>query len=247
MGVPLICDRRGIVVAEALVSLLLGLALVGLGWRILSRQRLVAVRLIHEMDVLSARRVAAMVMGRDLRRGVAGRDWPDPVGDSLPLRVFRGWGLSCASVAARPGTIVVAYRGERSPSPVKDSVLVLTDGRWLPADLIDRARIREPSCSDGLDFDMEVWTVDPPISGPLLRVFEHGSYHVQGGALRYRRGRGGRQPLTPEVFTGSSTMEGSRDRVLLRLVSDRAPWGGGTWSTSIPLWSREVTPPGREE
>ncbi len=233
--------------AEALVSLLLGLALVGLGWRILSRQRLVAVRLMHEMDVLSARRVAATVMGRDLRRGVAGRDWLDPAGDSLPLRVFRGWGLSCASVAARPGAVVVAYRGERRPNPVKDSVLVFTEGGWRPADLVHRARTREPACSDGLDSDAEVWAVDPPISGPLLRVFEHGSYHVAGGALRYRRGRGGRQPLTPEVFPGPSGMEGSRERVLLRLVSDRAPWGGGIWSTWIPLWSREGTSPGEGE
>lgn len=233
--------------AEALVSLLLGLALVGLGWRILSRQRLVAVRLIHEMDVLSARRVAATVMGRDLRRGVAGRDWPDPAGDSLPLRAFRGWGLSCVSVAGRPGTVVVAYRGERRPNPVKDSVLVLTERGWRPANLVSRARAREPACPDGLNSDVEVWAVDPPISGPLLRVFERGSYHVAGGALRYRRGRGGRQPLTPEVFLGPSGMEGSRGRILLRLVSDRAPWGGGTWSTWIPLWSREVTPPGEGE
>ena len=231
-------------VAEALVSLLLGLALVGLGWRILSRQRLVAGRLVHQMDVLSARRVAATVMGRDLRRGVAGRDWPDPVGDSLPLRVFRGWGLFCAAVSTRPGTVVVAYRGERSPSPVKDSVLVLIDGRWRPADLVGRARGTEASCSDGLDFESEVWQVDPPVSGSVLLVFEHGSYHVSGGALRYRRGKGGRQPLTREVFVGASGIAGSRGRVVLRLVSDRAPWGGGMWSKGIPLWSREVTPGG---
>ncbi len=40
----------------------------------------------------------------------------------------------------------------------------------------------------------------PEESIVLARLFERGSYHVSGAALRYRRGRGGRQPLTPEVF-----------------------------------------------
>ena len=228
------------------MSLLLGLALVGLGWRVLSRQRLVARRLVHQMDVLSARRVAATVLGRDLRRGVAGRDWPDPAGDSLPLRAFRGWGLSCGAASARPSSIVVAYRGERSPSPVKDSVLMLGAGGWMPADLVGRARGAGAPCSDGLDFQSEVWQVDPPVSGSVVLVFERGSYHLAGGALRYRRGKGGRQPLTREVFVGASGIGGSGGRVVLMLVSDRAPWGGGMWSKGIPLWSRDVTRgPGR--
>ncbi len=229
------------------MSLLLGLALVGLGWSTLSRQRRVATRLVHQMEVISARRLAATAMSRDLRRGVAGRDWLAPMDDSLALRVFRGWGLVCPGGEARRGVTVVAYRGERTPNPAKDSVLVLTDGGWFPADLVHRSRTTQPLCPDGLDSDTELWALDPPISGVLMRVFERGSYHVAGGALRYRRGRGGRQPLTAEVFAGSSTLQGARGRILLRLDSDREPWGDNAWSVGISLWPREVSSPGAQQ
>lgn len=240
-------ERRGVAAAEALVSLLLALTLVGLGWRALSRQRTVAGRLVHQMDAMSARRMAVTVIGRDFRQGVAGRDWPDPVGDSLPLRAFRGWALRCPEDPGRPGGVVVAYRGDRSPNPAKDSVLVLTPQGWHPTDLVRRAGTTRPSCPGGLDFDTELWTLEPPAPGVLMRVFERGSYHLAEGALRYRRGRGGRQPLTPEVFVESSALGGSRGRLLLRLATDREAWGGATWSTEVSLWSRETTRGGREE
>lgn len=228
------------------MSLLLGMALVGLGWRTLSHQRLIAGRLIHEMDVISARRLATTVLGRDLRRGIAGRDWLGPVGDSLPLRAFRGWGLACPGGTTGPGVTVVAYRGERAPNPAKDSVLVLTDEGWLAADLVGRAGTTQPLCPDGLDSDTELWTLDPPVSGALMRVYEHGSYHLADGALRYRRGRGGRQPVTAEVFRESSTLEGTPGRILLTLVSDREPRRDGEWVAEITVWSREVTWPGSD-
>jgi hypothetical protein len=199
------------------------------------------------MEVISARRLAVTALSRDLRRGVAGRDWFDPVGDSLPLRAFRGWGLTCPGGDTHRGVTVVAYRGERTPNPAKDSVLVLTGAGWVPADLVHRSRTRQPLCPDGLDSDTELWTLDPPLSGVLMRVFEHGSYHVAGGALRYRRGRGGRQPLTAEVFAGTSALEGTRGRILLRLDSDREAWGDGAWSVGVSLWSREVAPRGMEK
>ncbi|HIF20809.1 MAG TPA: hypothetical protein EYQ27_02630 [Gemmatimonadetes bacterium] len=41
-------------------------------------------------------------------------------------------------------------------------------------------------------------TPDEPVV--LARLFERGSYHISGKALRYRRGGAGRQPLTPEVL-----------------------------------------------
>ena len=199
------------------------------------------------MDVLAARRLAVAVLGRDLRRGVAGRDWRDPDGDSLPLRVFRGWGVACAGLSARRDVVAVSYRGARAPSPPKDSVLVLTDGGWVAADLVRRVRTREHLCPDGLDSATELWTLDRPISGPLMRVFERGTYHVAGGALRYRRGKGGRQPLTAEVFIESSALEGTGGRILLRLMSDRTPVGDGAWLADVSLWPSGVASSRREE
>ena len=57
---------------------------------------------------------------------------------------------------------------------------------------------------------------------------------LAGGALRYRRGLGGRQPLTPDVFDDDrSTMEARVNGVVFRLVADGAPQGADTSSASL--------------
>lgn len=225
------------------MSLLMGLAVISLSWNSLARQRTVASRLRSDMDLLSARRLAAIVIGKELRAGVRGRDWIGPVSDSLSLRAFRGWGLVCG-FGTGPGKIVVAYHGERAADPVKDSVLILTADGWRRADLTGRASGAQ-SCTMDLAGDSEVrtevWTIEPPVTGALVaRIFERGSYHLIGGALRYRRGLGGRQPLTPDVFDDDlSTMEARVDRVVLRLVADGVPERADTSSASLQFWTPE--------
>ena len=118
------------------MSLLMGLAVISLGWTSLARQRTVASRLSSEMNLLSARRLAAIVIGKELRAGVRGRDWIGPASDSLSLRAFRGWGPVCG-LGTEPGDIVVAYHGERAANPAKDSVLILTADGWRRSDLTD--------------------------------------------------------------------------------------------------------------
>ena len=232
-------SRCGVTVVEVLVSLLMGLAVISLSWNSLARQRSIASRLRSEMDLLSARRLAAIVIGKELRAGVRGRDWIGPTSDSLSLRAFRGWGPVCG-FGNEPGKIVVAYHGERVANPVKDSVLILTSDGWHGADLTGRASGAQ-SCTMDLGGDSEVWTVEPPVTGALVvRVFERGSYHIGGGALRYRRGLGGRQPLTPNVFDDDrSTMEARVDRVVFRLVADGLREGADTSSTSLQFWTPE--------
>ncbi len=44
--------KSGVTVLEVLVSLLLGLAVISLGWSVLARQRTVASRLRSQMDLL---------------------------------------------------------------------------------------------------------------------------------------------------------------------------------------------------
>ena len=230
-------ERRGVTVVEVLLSLLMGLAVMSLSWSSLARQRTVASRLMSEMDLLSARRLAAIVIGKELRAGVRGRDWIGPVSDSLSLRAFRGWGPVCA-FATGPGKIVVAYHGERTANPAKDSVLILTAEGWRQVDLTRRASAPQ-SCAMDPARDAEVWTIEPPVTGALVaRIFERGSYHVVGGALRYRRGLGGRQPLTPDVFDDDrSSMETRFDRVVLRLVADRVLRGADPDSASLQFWT----------
>jgi hypothetical protein len=202
------------------VSLLLGLAVISFGWGALAHQRTVASRFRAEMDLLSARRLAAIVIGKELRAGVRGRDWIGSALDSISLRAFRGWGPVCGW-GSESGRITVAYHGERAANPAKDSVLILTADGWRRANLTGRAS-GPRSCETDLGGDSEVWTIDPPIPGALVvRIFERGSYHVSGGALRYRRGRGGRQPLTLDVFDSDrSSIEARADRVIFNLVAD---------------------------
>ncbi len=221
------------------MSLLLGLAVISLGWSALAHQRTVASRLRSELDLLSARRLAAIVIGKELRAGVRGRDWTVQAPDRLSLRAFRGWGLVCG-IGAEPGKVVVVYHGERVANPVKDSVLILTADGWRRADLTRRAA-GAPSCAMDPGRDTEVWTIDPPVPGGLVaRVFERGSYHVNGGALRYRRGLGGRQPLTLDVFDDDrSTLEARPDGVVLRLIADGLGPGGDTTSAALQFWIPE--------
>ena len=222
------------------MSLLMGLVVISLAGSALAHQRTVASRLRSEMDLLSARRLAAVVIGKELRAGVRGRDWISPASDSLSLRAFRGWGLVCA-LGKEPGSIVVVYHGERVANPVKDSVLILTADGWRGADLTRRAA-GAPSCAMDLGGDPEVWTIDPPVSGALVaRIFERGSYHVSGGALRYRRGLGGRQPLTLDVFDDDrSTMEARANGVILRLIADGLGPGRDTTSAALRFWIPET-------
>ena len=230
----------GVTVVEVLVSLLLGLAVISLGWSALAHQRTVASRLRSELDLLSARRLAAIVIGKELRAGVRGRDWIVRAPDRLSLRAFRGWGPVCA-LGTEPGNIVVVYHGERAANPAKDSVLILTADGWQRADLMRRAS-GAGSCAMDLGGDSEMWTIDPPVPGALVaRIFERGSYHVSGGALRYRRGLGGRQPLTPYVFDDDrSTIEARVDRVIFRLVADGLRPGGDTNSGALQFWIPET-------
>ena len=137
------------------MSLLLGLAVISLGWSALAHQRTVASRLRSELDLLSARRLAAIVIGKELRAGVRGRDWIVRAPDRLSLRAFRGWGLVCR-LGTEPGNIVVAYHGERAANPVKDSVLILTADGWQRADLTRRAS-GVGSCAMDLGGNSEIW------------------------------------------------------------------------------------------
>jgi hypothetical protein len=130
-----------------------------------------------------------------------GRDWVMVGGDSLLLRAYRGHAL-LHSVAPEHGTVLACYRGSRSASPEKDSVLLLgLDGQWRAGDLLSRTPASS-SCEDLVEGGRsERWTLAPmPVGVVLARVFETGSYHLVDGALRYRRGEGGRQPLTPETI-----------------------------------------------
>jgi len=188
------------------VALALGLFVVHLCLTTVGEVRLFGSRLAARQDALLSLRIARHVLRRELGHADATRDW-NVAEDSLWLRAFRGTGLVCPE-PQQPTAWVVAYRGERAPDPTKDSVeSTYADGVVRYADLTG---ISSASESCGTADSTEVvsqWSTDPalPNGAILARVFERGSYHLSGSALRYRRGTGGRQPLTPEVWSDAGT------------------------------------------
>lgn len=158
-------------------------------------------------------RTTSLVLDAELRYGAPADRTITP--DSVRLRAIRGAGVICG----RSGSEVrVQYRGVRNPDPTKDSALVITDsattGVAYRVEGVATA-VAEPGCGEGYRLTLEG---APPGNGFLL-VFETGSYHLADGALRYRRGRGGRQPVTESVLAGGGFI-GEPRRLTVRLTLD---------------------------
>lgn len=150
------------------------------------------------VQVGEALRVAEAALGGDLRVVDPAADLRAIGEDSIVLRVFRGAGVVCASGG---GTVTVRYRGLRAAEPEKDSVLVIDDaGAGVAAPLI-AVQAAGGECTARAGESLRRWTLEEPAPpGTLLLVFETGGYHLADGALRYRRGESGRQPLTAELL-----------------------------------------------
>lgn len=226
--------RAGVSMIEAIVALTLGLFVVHMGLTAVVELRRAGVRLAARQDALLSLRIARHVLRRELGHSDAVRDW-SVGGDSLSLRAFRGMGLLCEEPSSSTGW-VVAYRGERAPDPAKDSLEVTySDGSVRYADLIGVGAAAEACGTPDATEVTFVWRTEPPLGdgAVLARIFERGSYHVSGSALRYRRGGGGRQPLTPELWSDeASGWRLGGGRVALELVP-RSPEAGRPWSGFI--------------
>jgi Tfp pilus assembly protein PilE len=203
--------RAGFAFAELVVALV-ALGLLGsLSIRAYAHTATATRRLAERSSVIGAARAVREVLRVEMARGARGADWVVFPPDSVRVRAFRG----VATVCSRPSdsTVVVRRVSGRSPDPSKDSVLVLdAEGRWRAVDLVSVAA--EPSCTGDAPFDASVgsvgerWRLDAAPADPvLLRLFETGSYQLSRGALRYRRGSGGRQPLTAAVLEGGRIVD----------------------------------------
>ena len=231
--------RLGVTVAEALVALLLLLLLVQLTWGVASRAARAASALEAGAEGLAAERAAWWVLRDELAAAVPGRDRTVPAGDSVALRAFRGSAPVCAGDGA-DGRVRVRWSGVRRPEAGKDSVLLLAgDGAWRALDLVET----EGPAGCGVDggAGWERWRLGGPAPGAtLVRVYERGSYHLSGGALRYRRGAAGRQPLTPEVLDDDASGLGpaAGGSLELRIRLRTAPRGAAStpWVRTLRPW-----------
>ena len=222
-----VARRTGATLVEAVVALLIGLLVLQLGLMTLARMRTTRADLAARTEALVALRVGRHVLRRELRQGVPGRDWA-ATPDSVGLRAFRGVAFVCASDTTA-AELTVSYRGDRSPDPAKDSVLLLTAEGVVDARALIGTGAASTSCpGSGAS---QRWRLDrgAPAGVVVARLYERGSFHLSDAALRYRRGASGRQPLTPEVWSGATGWRLSGQRLGVAFAPARAagsPWTG---------------------
>lgn len=226
--------KRGFTVVEMLFALTIGLVLLSMFGVLVSGAVGLLSRFMDRADAVHTRSLTRHVLAAELRAGLP-EDHLLLGQGRIGMRVFRASSLVCPTTDARE--LVVWTRGDRVPDPVKDSILVLQrNGKWIAVGLDSRsARGSEcpeaaagpepPSRGSG---EMERWSLSAPVTDPVLaRVFESGVYSVDDDALRYRRGRGGAQPLTPPMLERGAARI-ARDHRGLALQMTTKPGRGDT-------------------
>lgn len=206
--------------AELLVALLLGLLLIALVWRNAASVRTQLAALAQRAAQVEARRVVGLVLDAEAGGFVAGG-----AEGELPVRAHRWWGVVCDTLPVA-GRATVHLQGLRRPEPDKDSLLVVTAAGRVQLRRLDHARAVAACGGGAVELGWTAHPDDPPAR--LVRGFEYGAYRLDA-AFRYRRGAGGAQPLTAELFDPDSVaLVGDSTGVLLRI-------GAG----AARRWSRE--------
>jgi len=245
----------GFTLLELLLTLLLSGSVLSMGVILLVGTQQVWREMLEVAESGEVRRTVASVLLEELGRGVSGEDWLVDASGVIQLRAFRGEARGCGHVP-EDGTILVLRRGERQAEAGRDSVLILDrSGDWMKGALV---QVRIGGAADGLnpfpcatragerlerwEVLMEAgklpWLSDEVLApGPFfLRYFERGQYSLEDRAFRYRRGTAGRQPLTAERVSPSSSFFQDAQGVAVKLVLLPAgsPPQGGAWDWTIP-------------
>ncbi len=237
--------RCGASLLETLVALLVGLLLLHLVLRIVG-----AASAAVEVGATRSDRLTTVRMARWRAAADAWAAGPEGLragGDSLALRAVRGGLVGCG---LGDGVWSALAEGARHPDPDKDSVQLLQPGGAWSVHALEALVPPGADCSSGSGGRPVGLVLDPPPSAPPVagRYFERGSYHLADGALRWRRGDGGRQPLTPEVLersrAGDVGMEAGAVWLRFRPVPARRAGAGGT--AAGRMW-RVPAPRGRSD
>jgi hypothetical protein len=214
--------RSGVSLAELmLASWLFLFVLLGLARFAAAQGRLSAV-VSDRVRLEELVRTTRVVVGREVRY-LATDDVRSIGPDSLAARGLRGAGAVCGWATRH---VVVRYRGVRQPDPAKDSVLLIGDGQPGGAYRVV-GTAPATGCPGGVRLDLDR-DLDSRFAGGVALLFESGTYQLSGGALRYRLGHGGRQPLTEAVLDqGGVTSVGAGSwgpvRIGLSLLDDSLP------------------------
>jgi hypothetical protein len=208
-GTPVTPRSGAASVAElVLIAWLFGLVMAGVAGFATHQGRLAALQR-DRVRLEEAVRTGAVILGTELRHLTAGDMLAGE--DSARIRAFRGAGPVCTVDGP---AIYLHYRGVRGPDPEKDSVLLVDAAGERAVSLV--AAAHSSACGGSL----RVVLGEAPAQVPALAlVFETGAYWLSGGAIRYRRGQGGRQPLT-EALLGDMAFEPGPGGLRVRLGPD---------------------------
>ena len=188
--------HAGSTLVEAIAVMMLTSILTAVMAGILMTQMRLARLAAEQAASAEAVRTTSAILSAEVRRATSA-DVSAWSSDSLALRGFRGTGLPCGTTAT--GTLV-RYTGDRLPDPAKDSVLVVSQSGETGT-AVHGWNAAPASCQTHAgEIVIELRTSGPVALKSAVLVFESGSYHLSTGALRYRIGGGGRQPLTIPVL-----------------------------------------------
>lgn len=139
-------------------------------------------------------RTVRVILGGELRWVTAGDIERDV--EAVRVRAFRGGGAVCGGA---DGALDIRFGGVRQPDPSKDSVLLIGRGGSTEARAL--TAVAGGGCAAS---SLRIGLSEPPDREVLYAlVYEVGSYRLTGGALRYRIGGAGAQPLTEALLTGT--------------------------------------------
>jgi len=194
--------RDGFALAEAVFAIAITSVVAATAAVSLSGAARIATAAAERAERADARRTVATALRTDVSVTTAADVSIAP--DTIRLRVFRGAALVCDTA---DGTVLVRYRGARRPEPEKDSVLAMASAVEMASPLAAAADA-SAGCIGAAGESIMRWTGPAAApGGTVLLLFETGTYALSARALRYRRGGGGRQPLTAEVFGAGSGFE----------------------------------------
>jgi hypothetical protein len=188
--------RPGYSTIELLLALMLGALVSSAALALLHGQSRLAHSTSDSAEAAETLRTATQVLTAETRWLTRALDVRAVAPDSLSLRALRGSGVVCAIDSAYGA--IVRYRGLRDPDPSKDSVLIERGANTELSALILGVVTAGAVCDSVPAIKL---AVNQPLAvGDLLIVFESGNYYLSGGALRYRLGAGGRQPVTAALL-----------------------------------------------
>ncbi len=138
--------REGFTLVEVLVALVVGAIVL----TAIMRTTIVAVRgadrTRERIRMQSAMREAASVLAREVGGLVPG-DLAQLAAESLTVRSVRGSGRTCGTDIGALVMSLATYRAWRLPDAARDSILLPSGGRWVPAPIL--GPVTRGPCADG--------------------------------------------------------------------------------------------------